>query len=100
MGCEKYAYYHTKLYYKDFFFSKNADYRDECEYRLLILKENDSIDYIGIEKTIMGIIVGDNMPDIYLQIIRKFSESYHVNCRKLYWSSWEPYLLLCKDEKD
>lgn len=93
MGCEEYTRFHINRFYKQLFFSKNHDYKDESEYRIVVLKKNGNFDYINIETLLKGIIIGDKCPSIYDDLIIKFSKKYSVNARRLYWSDWAPHLL-------
>lgn len=93
----EYAFHHLKLHYKEMFFSKNPDYRDESEYRILVLTKMRKYDYIEIGDSLQGLIVGDKCPDVYYPLIEAFGEKYNCPCRELHWSNWEPHLLLLKE---
>jgi hypothetical protein len=98
MSATEYAYYHIRKYYKELFFSKNIDYRDESEYRYLLLSSDAPYDYISLGNSLKGIIVGDKCPEVYFSMIEDFAESFNCDCRQLYWLDWKPYLLLLKEK--
>jgi hypothetical protein len=99
-------YEFQKAYLKSHFFNKSLDYRDECEYRILITpimqrekteskvrfkKNTQSINengryYVNIEKHLMAIIVGAKcLKNHREEIVNLINENYEVEVYALHW---------------
>ena len=100
-GVEGYCYNHIKRHSGTLFFTKNIDYRDESEYRVVVFDPNHNYEFININKSIKGVIAGDRTPEVYFPLIRQLSERYGIECRRAYWERGlgMPCLLPCKKEK-
>lgn len=98
-GPEEYAYKHLINNYKELFFLKNYDYKDENECRLVLISKNNNPDYLDISSSLQGIIIGDACPNTYNPIIEQFSLSKKIIIRKLLWSNWTPVLITLDDLK-
>ena len=98
MDPETYALSHLRKHYKSFFFTKNIDYKDENEYRVLVLAQKTIVDFIDINDAIKGIIVGDKCHEVYNDIINMYAKKHNCQARQLYWSNWVPYLLMLKEK--
>jgi len=79
-------------------YTKEYDYRDECEFR--ILSKNESINHIDISNCLTGIVLGTNCNrDLYLPILQQLLiNSSNSNCKiyqkKFYKGSSIPDFLL------
>jgi len=72
---------------QEIFFKKHVDYRDESEYRIIVIDEKSEDFFIDIKKCIIGIILGDRFPKIYFPIISSFCEKYKIRAWKLtFWN--------------
>jgi len=49
-------------YYHEYFFLKSMDYRDEHEYRLVVIADNNDPIGLSIESSLKGVIVGIDFP--------------------------------------
>lgn len=100
-GVEGYCYNHIKRHSGTLFFTKNIDYRDESEYRVVVFDPNHNYEFININKSIKGVIAGDRTPEVYFPLILQLSERYGIECRRAYWERGlgRPCLLPCKKEK-
>jgi hypothetical protein len=75
--------------YKELFFKKHNDYRDENECRLIINydKEND-FEYINIKSSLKAIIFGDNFnKNKYESLRNKFEKKYDLFSCDINWGS-------------
>lgn len=97
-GVENYCYSHIKQHIDDLFFVKNIDYRDECEYRLVVIDPDQQYASVDISNAIRGIIAGDRTPKVYYPIIRKLSEQYGVECKYVHWEKGAPFLLPLREQ--
>lgn len=91
-GVEKYSIAHIRRYADTLLFTKNIDYRDEGEYRVVIFDADNKYEYINIERSIRGIISGDRTSEVYLSLIRDLANQYEVDCRSLFWERGTPFL--------
>lgn len=65
--------------YQDLFFVKHEDWRNECEYRLILRSNNDNQEYIyiSITESIKGIILGCDFPyEKYQTKIQEYIANY------------------------
>jgi hypothetical protein len=97
VGVEEYCYDHIILHAATVFFIKNIDYRDESEYRVVVFDPKNKYEYININKSIRGIIVGDRTPKVYFPLIQRLADRYDIECRRAYWERGTPHLILCED---
>lgn len=90
---------HVKKNYKELFFRKNIDYRDENEYRFLIC--NSSLDNtiydeslsIKTQKIIQGVILGDRFPKEHKITIEKICRNLNVGIKKITWQKNDYFLI-------
>ena len=61
---EQYAYAYVAGNYHDIFFKKDIDFRDECEYRLVLIDPSPKFKYLDITDSIKGVIVGYNRDEL------------------------------------
>lgn len=97
VGVEEYCYNHIIQHAATLFFIKNIDYRDESEYRVVVFDPEHKYEYIDINKSIRGIIVGDRTPKVYFPLIRRLADRYGIEYRRAYWERGTPHLILCED---
>jgi len=69
------------------FFTKNFDYKDESEFRIVVVDPIDTNEFkeISIKKCLKGIILGDNLPDSYLAAFKMYKRKYSI--KKLKWDN-------------
>lgn len=63
IGLEKYCLLHMKRYAKELYFDKLSDWRDEHEWRIVVLSPNRSPPLIRFEEALVGVIHGDSTPE-------------------------------------
>lgn len=97
-GVESYCYNHIQLHSDDLFFIKNIDYRDECEYRVVVIDPDRQYASIDISEAIRGVIAGDRTPKVYHPMIRQQSENYGVEFRYVHWEKGKPFLFKLTDD--
>ncbi len=77
-----------------FFFTKQEDYRDESEFRVLRLEmdidtiENESA-YLDISKSIEGIVLGDNCPEVYFPTVMQLTKETSIIPKRLIWHKYK-----------
>lgn len=83
---EEYLINYVKLHYKEIFYIKNLDYKDENEFRIVFYDPLSDFNLINIEGSLKGLVLGDNFHQIYLPIVEKYADE---NGLFLYQNSWE-----------
>ena len=80
------------------FFSKHIDYRDEAEFRVVVLDPQRQFEYIDIDTSLRGVIVGDRTPDVYFPLIKEMCKKLNIQSQQAYWSTSSPHMILrdCK----
>ena len=89
-----FALNHIKKCYKEVFFIKHTDYKDEDEFRFIIYYPTEEYFYLDISTCILAVIVGDRFHEIYTPLIEQFCSTFNVEYRRLSWNHGEPALLL------
>jgi len=89
---------HITKYQKELFFRKQLDYKDEKEYRVIVMykKEPDSnldVPAFNVSRCLLGIILGDRFPKTYIPTIVALAGKLDFKYRRLHWASGEYYLL-------
>ncbi|MBF7066319.1 DUF2971 domain-containing protein [Aliarcobacter butzleri] len=86
-----------KQNYKNIFFQKHLDYKDENEFRIVLVKRNNnnfSKDiFIDISDSLKFIILGDKFPEVYLPTIKDLSSKSNIAYKKLHWEQNQYFLL-------
>lgn len=90
-GLNIYLMEHLSKFYRELFFEKNIDWRDECEYRWVIIGNNSNEEYVSIRNAICGVIVGADFPTVYKVVIEKFCQEYKINAAKINWCNGEAH---------
>jgi len=87
-GVSKALEMQLEKYFHEYFFLKSMDYRDEHEYRLVvIIDEGDSIG-LPIDLSLKGVIVGIDFPSEEYKCIDALAQN--CNCAvKRYFLSWQ-----------
>lgn len=81
-------------YYNEIFYTKNTDYKDENEKRLIILQPGEP-SYLQINMALKGIIIGDRFPDGLLPSILYQASKLNVIVRRLSWVNGKTRLDKC-----
>lgn len=89
---------HIEKYQRELLFSKQLDYIDEHEHRIVALRKEHGIGSIvspecKVSKCLIGVILGDRFPDVYMPVIDKLSKDMGFEYRNLHWESGEYFLL-------
>lgn len=90
---EEYLFDYTKTHSKDLFFTKQRDYRDENEYRIVYCIGDSGNIFVDIKDSLKGIVLGDSFNKLYLGIIKDYVINNNLFCYQTSWDSGEPYTL-------
>lgn len=86
---------YIQSFYKNIFFQKHIDYKDESEFRIVLVQKNEENTYkdlfVDISNSLKLIILGDNFPKKHLAIIKKLSLELNVEHKKLLWEDNQYY---------
>lgn len=76
------------------YFTKLADYISENECRLVIVdpSELNEYKYLEIVKSIRGIILGDNLPDLYIPMFKEIRDLFKINIFKANYRNDQMFL--------
>ncbi|MBK5261081.1 MAG: DUF2971 domain-containing protein [Peptostreptococcaceae bacterium] len=84
---------HLAKYREELFFSKNSDWRDEREYRFLMIGDEDYKEYfVDINHSLKGIFCGINFPDVYLHSLKKLTSGMNIDIFQLKLNNGEPHV--------
>jgi len=100
IGQKTYCREFLKENQEQLFFTKDKDYRDENEFRVVLATETNKRIHVDITSSLQGLIIGDRFPDGFLPNLKFFAEKYQVNCRRLWYEKGVPSLLWCKPHSD
>ena len=69
------------------FFKKQKDYRDEKEFRALVISSNkdDQELILDIDKALQGVVLGDKFPSVYTSTVNFLLRHRKAQLRKLNW---------------
>ncbi len=102
LGYEKFIKKHIKENFQELYFEKMLDWKDECEYRwVLISDENSDYEYVQYLDSLEAIILGVDFPPVYETIIEKYSKKYNINVVRMDWYNGKPSVIpvyLVEDE--
>lgn len=89
---------HIEKYQRELLFSKQRDYIDEHEHRIVALRKEPGIGSIvplgcEVSKCLIGVILGDRFPEVYMPAIDKLSKDMGFEYRNLHWESGEYFSL-------
>ncbi len=88
---------HLIKYREDLFFTKNSDWRDEFEYRLLLLTDNKKPDYfININNSLKAVFCGLDFPDVYMSALRNLLKYSDVEIYRLMLDNGIPNVIKVK----
>lgn len=88
---------HIKQNHKNIFFKKHLDYKDENEFRIILVQKNENnhqiSNLIDISNSLKFIILGDKFPKVYLPTIKDLSSKLNIEYKKLHWEHNQYFLL-------
>lgn len=84
---------HVLKHSRGLFFSKFHDWKDECEFRWVLLSSlKNEYEYLNYEDSLEAIIIGADFPKIYEPIIEAYCEKFKINAAKMFWMNGMPYI--------
>ncbi|MCG3663827.1 DUF2971 domain-containing protein [Aliarcobacter butzleri] len=85
--------------YQNFLFQKHLDYKDENEFRIILIQKTENNFYknifVDISDSLKFIILGDSFPKVYLPTIKELSSKLNITYEKLEWRNNQYFLDEC-----
>lgn len=85
--------------YQNFLFQKHLDYKDETEFRIILIQKTENNFYknifVDISDSLKFIILGDSFPKVYLPTIKELSSKLNITYEKLEWRNNQYFLDEC-----
>lgn len=88
---------HLIKHREELFFTKNTDWKDESEYRLLLLTDNKKSDYfVKLNSSLKAIFCGLDFPDVYMSALRNLLKYTDVEIYRLNLDNGIPSVMKMK----
>ncbi|HYX05908.1 MAG TPA: DUF2971 domain-containing protein [Bacteroidales bacterium] len=91
VGKKNYAAQHLYTYYKELFFQKMLDWKDESEWRCLVFTSDKNDLYIDLNNSLMGIIHGEGLNDDEISRLMSLSNKYDLSHLAIKWRNATPW---------
>lgn len=75
-------------------FRKHIDYRDEAEFRVVVLDPAKNVEYFDVSQCLRAVIVGDRIPDVYIPFIKHMCNDLKVELLQAKWTKSDPQWVL------
>ncbi len=83
--------------YKNIFFQKHLDYKDEDEFRVVLIQKDENVlcqnPLVDISNSLKLIILGDKFPEVYLPTIKDLSRKLNMKFKRFHWEQNQYFLL-------
>ena len=93
LGLENVAINHIKKYYEVLYFEKSLDWKEECEYRWVLLGAGSNYEYVEYKDSLVSIILGADFPQIYEMIIAEYCKKKKIHAARVFWNNGRPSIL-------
>jgi hypothetical protein len=91
VGREVYVRSHLRTYYRQLFFEKMMDWRDESEYRWVIFSDSADSLSLDIEDCLVGIIFGENTKEDDIEQVMAMTALWGLDYMGLKWGNCSPW---------
>ncbi len=90
-GLEDYLFrFHFDKYKKEVFFSKLLDWRDEQEFRIVLVNNEDGYLDVPFQDSLASICIGANFPKVFITSLINITDKYNVNLKRIRWMNGVP----------
>lgn len=91
LGPKDYVAAHLKQYHRALFFEKLLDWRDESEWRIVVLADTDGDLYCPIQEALVGVIHGASIEREESDALFELTDSWTVEHMGLTWKNSGPW---------
>lgn len=91
VGRHEYALRHLGTHYKELFFQKLRDWKDESEWRCLVFSSDSKDLYINLRSSFVGIVYGDGLIDDEVRRLMSLTDKYNPDQLALKWKNSGPW---------
>lgn len=85
--------YHFKKYKNELFFLKSLDWRDELEYRWVLVGQEEGHVEINFKNSLKDICVGVDFPSVYIPSLKYLNKKYNADLKRINWTNGRPIVL-------
>jgi|GEM_PF-831690 len=99
-GLKNYMIHHIKKHYEHLYLYKHFNWRDENEYRFIVLdNENDNQYFLPFKKSLKSIIITEDFPKEKLSSLNTLANNLNLKIERLFWRGWAIHKLPFSNEK-
>lgn len=91
LGPIAYAHSHIKTHHRALFFEKLLDWRDESEWRIVLLSEVDKDEYVQYDSALVGVMHGAEIDEEVSREITEMTDDREVEHMGLTWKNSSPW---------
>lgn len=91
LGKTAYVNIHIRKHYRPLFFEKMFDWRDEAEWRVVVVSNSEKEQYLRLEDSLVGIMFGENTGEEMTQLIMALTHSWNIEYMGLKWKNSTPW---------
>lgn len=91
-GFMRYLELQRERYYRVYFFTKAEDWSQEFEYRWVAIGSDDNPEYVSIDSSIAGVVVGVDFPEVYIPSVTPFCRDFGIDLVRIGWKNGTPRL--------
>lgn len=91
VGRDAYPDLHFKTHFKRLFFEKMTDWRDECEWRWIVVSNSDQDIYVAFGNSLVGIMFGEDTQEEIIHGVMEATRSWGLRYMGLKWKNCSPW---------
>jgi hypothetical protein len=96
-GVEAFIAAHVEQHLDELFFKKVCDWQSEMEYRFLLKVDDDADVLVDVSRALKHIVIGANVPDVYLPALAALCEPHGVELWTIQWLNGRPHVLKVRE---
>lgn len=91
-GLERYLKAHIRTYFKRLFFEKMEDWKDEDEYRWVLIKDEECDLFVDFQDSLRGIIFGVSAKQEQIDSVVQVTKERNLTYEQLVWNNCAPWV--------
>lgn len=92
MGVQRYLEMVRERDHEIFFFTKSTDWSQEFEYRWVAIGDDDEPEFVSIEPSIAGLVVGVDFPEVYIPSLKMLCDDLNIVGGRISWDNGIPHV--------